>query len=55
MRLFLQSLRKKTRYGAIEEEQNSLNLVVAIGKVEIIFKGRGQKKKTGALKAEDLS
>lgn len=42
MRLSLQSLRKKMRYGTTEEEQISQNLVEAIGKLE---EARGQKKK----------
>ena len=61
MRLSLQSLRKEMRYGAIEEEQISQNLVVATGKLE---EAVGQKKKTKkqknkkkpwALKLENLS
>lgn len=42
MTLSLQSLRKKMRYGAIEEEQISQTLMVAIGKLE---EAEGQKKK----------
>lgn len=42
MRLSLQSLRKKMRYGTTEEEQISQNLVEAIGKLE---EARGKKKK----------
>lgn len=42
MRLSLQSLRKEMRYGAIEEEQISQNLVVATGTLE---EAVGQKKK----------
>lgn len=42
MRLSLQSLRKEMRYGAIEEEQISQNLVVATGMLE---EAVGQKKK----------
>lgn len=58
MRLSLQSLRKKMRYGTTEEEQISQNLVEAIGKLE---EARGQKKKKNnknqpwALKLENLS
>lgn len=44
MRLSLQSLRKKMRYGTTEEEQISQNLVEAIGKLE---EARGQEKKKG--------
>lgn len=42
MRLSLQSLRKEMRYGAIEEEQISQNLVVATGTLE---EAVGQEKK----------
>lgn len=52
MTLSLQSLRKKMRYGAIEEEQISQTLMVAIGKLE---EAEGQKKKKWALKLENLS
>ena len=65
MRLSLQSLRKEMRYGAIEEEQISQNLVVATGKLEEAVgqknknkkkqKNKKTKKKPWALKLENLS
>ena len=55
MRLSLQSLRKEMRYGAIEEEQISQNLVVATGTLEEAVGQKKKKKNTQALKLENLS